>query len=275
MNEHPTARRLRRIAPAAAGLVAVLTLAGPGLVAGAVPVDAVPVDAGPAHAVLVDTTTTTVPDTTTTTVAPTTTTTSSTTTTTTTRPTTTTTHPTTTTTHPSTTTTTTPAKAAKSSVSWVLIGVIVVVLLLIALVVALLVSRNRKSALDAWRRRALPALSDARLAREALLSPSALSDDAELRGAVSVQAERAAVALEQAASTAPEPAAGGSASTAAGALRGLAFAIEADRLLRNGAAAPTGVQLAQADGARRDRDAELQGALARLQTHVTPPTDGR
>ena len=147
--------------------------------------------------------------------------------------------------------------------SWVLIAVIVIVLLLIGLVIALLVSRNRKTALDAWRRRALPALSDARLAREALLSPSALSDDAELRGAVSVQAERAAVALEQAASTAPDPAAGGSATTAAGALRGLAFSIEADRLLRNGAAAPTGVQLAQADEARRDRDAELQGALTR------------
>jgi hypothetical protein len=160
-------------------------------------------------------------------------------------------------------------------VSWALIGVIVVVLLLIALVAALLVSRNRKSALDAWRRRALPALGDARLAREALLSPSARTDDAELRGAVSVQAERAAVALDQAGSTAPDPAAGGSATTAAGALRGLAFAIEADRLLRNGAAAPTGVQLAQADEARRDRDAELQGALARLQNHVTPPTGGR
>ncbi len=268
MSVRPTVRRFRRVAPAAAGLVAVLSLAGPGLVAGA---------AGtvPAHVVLVDTTTTTVPDTTTTTEAPTTTTTSSTTTTTTRPTTTTTTSSTTTTTRPSTTTTTTPAKASKSSVSWALIGVIVVVLLLIALVVALLVSRNRKTALDAWRRRALPALSDARLAREALLSPSALSDDAELRGAVSVQAERAAVALEQAASTAPDPAAGGSATTAAGALRGLAFSIEADRLLRNGAAAPTGVQLAQADEARRDRDAELQAALARLQTHVAPPTDGR
>jgi len=253
MSVRPTVRRFRRVAPAAAGLVAVLTLAGPGLVAGA----AAPV---PGHVVLVDTTTTTVPDTTTTTEAPTTTTTSST---------------TTTTTRPTTTTTTTPAKASDSSVSLVLIGVIVVVLLLIALVVALLMSRNRKTALDAWRRRALPALSDARLAREALLSPSALSDDAELRGAVSVQAERAAVALEQAASTAPDPAAGGSATTAAGALRGLAFSIEADRLLRNGAAAPTGVQLAQADQARRDRDAELQAALARLQTHVAPPTDGR
>ena len=268
MSVRPTVRRFRRVAPAAAGLVAVLSLAGPGLVAGAA-------GTRPAHVVLVDTTTTTVPDTTTTTEAPTTTTTSSTTTTTTRPTTTTTTSSTTTTTRPSTTTTTTPAKASKSSVSWALIGVIVVVLLLIALVVALLVSRNRKTALDAWRRRALPALSDARLAREALLSPSALSDDAELRGAVSVQAERAAVALEQAASTAPDPAAGGSATTAAGALRGLAFSIEADRLLRNGAAAPTGVQLAQADEARRDRDAELQAALARLQTHVAPPTDGR
>ena len=265
MSGHPTSRRFRRMAPAAAGLVAVLTLVGPGVVAGA---------AGPSSArtvsspvVLVDTTTTTVPDTTTTTVAPTTTTTSSTTTTT---------HPTTTTTSSSTTTTTVPNGNTKStSVPWGLVALIVVVLLLIGLVIALMVGRNRKTALDAWRRRALPALSDARLAREALLSASAQSDDAELRGAVSVQAERAAAALEQAGSTAPDPAAGGSATTAAGALRGLAFSIEADRLLRNGAAAPTGVQLAQADEARRDRDAELQGALARLQAHVTPPTDGR
>lgn len=271
MKAHTTARRSWRVAPVVAGMMAVLTLAGPVPVSGA----AGPV---PVHAVLVDTTTTTVPDTTTTTVAPTTTTTpSTTTTTTTTHPTTTTTSPATTTTSSSTTTTTAPIGSTKSSgsVSWVLIAVIVIVLLLIGLVIALLVSRNRKTALDTWRRRALPALSDARLAREALLSPSALSDDTELRGAVSVQAERAAVALEQAASTAPDPAAGGSATTAAGALRGLAFSIEADRLLRNGAAVPTGVQLAQADEARRDRDAELQGALTRLQAHVTPPTDGR
>ena len=269
MSAHPTARRFRRLAPAAAGLVAALTLAMPGPLAGA----AGPV---PAHAVLVDTTTTTVPDTTTTTVAPTTTTTSSTTTTTTHPTTTTTAHPSTTTTSSSTTTTTVPnGKSTSNSIPWGLVALIVVVLLLIGLVIALMVGRNRKSALDAWRRRALPALSDARLAREALLSPSAQSDDAELRGAVSVQAERAAVALEQAGSTAPDPAAGGSATTAAGALRGLAFSIEADRLLRNGAAAPTGVQLAQADEARRDRDAELQGALARFQGHVTPPTEGR
>jgi hypothetical protein len=220
-----------------------------------------------ATAVLVATTTT-VPGTTTTTAAPTTTTTS-TTTTTTSLPTTTT--STTTTTHPSTTTTTVPVIKTASKTPWGLIAVIVVLVLLIGLVILLMVSRNRKSALDAWRRRTLPALSDARLAREALLSPTAVSDDAELRGAVAVQVEKASTALERAGSTAPDPAAGGSATTAAGSLRGLAFAIEADRLLRHGAGAPTGVQLAQADQARRDRDAELEGALSRLQAHVAPP----
>ncbi len=206
-----------------------------------------------------DTTTSTVPSTTTTTVPATTTSTSS----------------TTTTTHPSTTTTTLPITTVPtSSTPWGLIALVVVLVLAILGVILLYRSRTKKAALDAWRRRALPALSDARLARDALLSPSATSDDAELRGAVAVQAERAAVALDHAGSTSPDPAAGGSATTAAGALRGLAFAVEADRLLRHGAAAPTGVQLADADAARRDRDGELQRALARLQSHVAPPHKG-
>ena len=221
-------------------------------------------------AAVVVVTTTTLPGTTTTTVAPTTTTSS---TTTTTVVTTTTTVPatTSTTTHPTTTTTQPPATKTTTTTPWALIAVIVVLVALIGLVLLLMAGRKRKSALDAWRRRTLPALSDAKLAREALLSPTAVADDAELRGAVVVQVERASVALEQAAVSAPDPAAAGSATTAAGSLRGLAFAVEADRLLRHGAGAPTGVQLAQADEARRDRDAELQGALARLQAHVVPP----
>jgi hypothetical protein len=209
-------------------------------------------------------TTTTVPVTTTTVPA----------TTTTTRPaTTTTSHPTTTTTtHPATTTTTTaPVTPTSSSTPWGLILLIVAILAAIVLVVLLLRSRNKGAAIDTWRRRALPALTDARLAREALLSPSATADDPELRGAIQVQADKAAGALEQAGQSAPEPGPGGAATTAAGALRGLAFAVEADRLLRNGASAPTGVQLAQADEARRARDAELQAALARLQAEVAPP----
>ena len=230
------------------------------------------VSAVPATAVLL-TTTTLVPNTTTSTVATTTTTTTLPPSTTSTAPTTTTTSSTTTTLPPS-TTSTVPTTATTSTTPWGLIGLIVVLVALIGLVILLMVSRNKKSALDAWRRRTRPALSDARLAREALLSPTAVSDDAELRGAVAAQVERASIALEQAGSGAPYPPAGGSAVTAAGSLRGLAFAIEADRLLRHGVGAPTGVQLAQADQARRDRDAELQGALARLQTHVAP-TDGK
>ena len=147
---------------------------------------------------------------------------------------------------------------------------IVLLVALIGLVVLLMVSRNKKSALDVWRRRTLPALSDAKLAREALMSPTAVSADAELRAAVAVQVERASTALEQAGTSAPDPAPGGSAVTAAGSLRGLAFAVEADRLLRHGEGSPTGVQLAQADQARRDRDSELQGALSRLQDYVVP-----
>lgn len=204
---------------------------------------------------------------TTTTVAPTTTTSSSTTTTT---------HPTTTTTSSSTTTTTRPpTTTTSSSTPWGLVALVVVLALLILLVALLLRSRTRRAAADAWRRRALPALSDARLARESLLSPSAVSEDAELRGAVAVQVEKAATALEQAGRSAPDPAAGASATTAAGALRGLAFAIEADRLLRQGEAAPTGIQLAQADEARRARDVELQRALAGVVAHVTPAHRGR
>jgi hypothetical protein len=258
-------RRLGTVVAAGAA-VAVLSLGG----------HAPTATAGPSPSVLTDTSTT-VPDTTTTTVAPTTTTSSSTTTTTAPPTTTTTTRPTTTTTTrpAATTTTTVPATTTASKTPWGLIAVIVVLVLLIGLVVWMMVSRNRKSALDAWRRRTLPAVSDARLAREALLSPTAVSDDAELRGAVAVQVEKASVALERAGTSAPDPAGGGSATTAAGALRGLAFAIEADRLLRHGSGAPTGVQLAQADQARRDRDAELQGALSRLQNHVVPPDTKR
>ena len=91
-----------------------------------------------------------------------------------------------------------------------------------------------------------------------------ISDDAEVRGAVAVQVERAAVALDHTEATAPDAEAGRMATTAASALRGLAFAIEADRLLRQGTAAPSGMQLAEADEARRARSSELTSALVRL-----------
>jgi hypothetical protein len=212
-------------------------------------------------------TTTTVPPTTTTTVPPTTTTVP---------PTTTTVPPTTTTTtrpvHNTTTspsTTPTPTNSGSSKTPWALIALIIVLVVAIVVVALLLRARKQRDEEVVWRHAVIPALSDAQLARESLLSENAMSDDAELRGAVAVQVERAAAALERSLSTAPDDAAGNAASTAAGSLRGLAFAIEADRLLRHGTAAPSGMQLAQAAEARRARSAELNTALARLSTRVS------
>ncbi len=209
------------------------------------------------------TTTTTVPPTTTTTLPPTTTTTVVPTTTSTTE-----TPRSTTSSSSSTTTTVPPTTTTSSSTPWGLIVLIVVLVVAVLVVALLLRSRKKKATETQWRRVAVPAVSDAQLARESLLSGNALSADAELRGAVSVQAERAAVALDHAATSAPDPQAASSAAAAAGALRGLAFAVEADRLLRQGSSAPTGVQLAQADEARRARHTELNSALARLSARL-------
>ncbi len=177
-----------------------------------------------------------------------------------------------TTTSTSTTSTTIPTTTTSSKTPWALIALIIVLVIAIVVVALLLRARKQRGQEAAWRHAVVPALSDAQLARESLLSENAMSDDAELRGAVAEQVERAAAALERSLSTAPDDAAGNAATTAAGSLRGLAFAIEADRLLRHGAAAPSGTQLAQADEARRARSAELNTALARLSTRVSSGT---
>jgi hypothetical protein len=148
--------------------------------------------------------------------------------------------------------------------------VVVVLVLAIGVLIVVWAARRRRGVEATWRRAVVPALSDAQLARASLLSENAVSADSEVRSAVAVQVERAAAALEHTVPTAPDPAAGQMASAAAAALRGLAFAVEADRLLRHGSAAPTGMQLAEADEARRARTGELSTALTRLSTRVAP-----
>jgi hypothetical protein len=143
------------------------------------------------------------------------------------------------------------------------------VLVIAIVAVALLYRSRKKRAVETgWRHAAIPALGDAQLARESLVSGTAASDDPEVRGAAATQVEKAAVALEKAAGSAPGAQAASTATAAAGSLRGLAFAVEADRLLRNGSTPPTGLQLAQADEARRARTTELNTALARLSTRI-------
>jgi flagellar basal body-associated protein FliL len=180
-----------------------------------------------------------------------------------------------TTTVPTTTTTSPGSKSTSSKTPWGLIVLVVVLVVAIALVVVLLRSRKKRSVEAGWHRVVVPALSDAQLARDAVLSDNAMSSDPGLRGAVEVQVDRAATALERVARSAPDPDASALATEAATALRGLAFAVEADRLLRQGASAPTGVQLAQADEARRSRYSELSGALASLSTRIGSPPHSR
>lgn len=225
----------------------------------------------PASAQDTSTTTTIAPTTTTeppttTTVAPTT---APTTTTTTSHPTTTTTreHSSTTTSHP--TTTTTAAKSTSSSKTWGWVLLAVVIVLAIVLV-SLLITRNRKQGRAAdWRRSVGPVITAAELARDLVLSQTE-NDDQQRRSQVAVQVDEAVDGLERAAASTPDDMSRGLCTRCAESLRGLAFAIEADHLMRSGGQHPTGDQLASADAARRHRSAELDEALFDLKAAVAP-----
>jgi hypothetical protein len=219
------------------------------------------------------TTSTTAPPTTTTTAPRPTTTvppTTATTTTTTLAPTTTTTHAHATTTSTTQTVTTTTAAATSSSSSvwgWVLLAVVIV---LAALLVIWLILRNRRQGSVAnWKRSVTPAIAAAELARELILSQSP-TDDEQRRASVGVQVDEAVAGLERAADTAPDDASRALSTRSADSLRGLAFAVEADHLMRSGGEHPSGEQLAAADAARRNRSAELDIALRELKAAVAP-----
>jgi hypothetical protein len=201
-------------------------------------------------------TTTTAPPTTTTTTAPPTTTTS-------TPETTTTRHTTTSTTHPTTTTTTAKSSSSTSPWAWVLLGV--VILLAILLVIFLISRAKRQGRVTDWRRLVTPAITAAELARD-LVQSQAPTDDAERRASVNAQVDAAVTGLERAAASAPDERLAGICSRCAESLRGLAFAVEADHLMRSGGEHPTGAQLASADAARRSRAVELETALSELRT---------
>src|ERR1700677_1197286 len=221
-----------------------------------------------------DTTTTTTAPVTTTTLAPTTTTTVPPTT----APTTTTTVPATTTTrahetttsHPATTTTTaatTKSTSSSKAWGWVLLAVVIA---LAAILVGLLIARTRRQGREVdWDRSVGPALTAAELARELILSQTN-ADDAQHRATVAVQVDDAVEGLEQVAAAAPDSAHRSVAMRCANSLRGLAFAVEADYLMRSGGQSPTGEQLASADSARRSRAAELNAALEELRLAITP-----
>jgi hypothetical protein len=177
-------------------------------------------------------------------------------------------HPTTTTSHPTTTTTTVAKKTSNSQVwGWVLLAVVIA---LAAILVGLLIARTKRQGREVdWERSVRPAVTAAELARDLVLSQSD-TDDAQRRANVAAQVDDAVDGLERAAAAAPDADHRALCMRCADSLRGLAFAVEADHLLRSGGAAPTGEQLASADSARRNRSAELTAALQDLRTAIAP-----
>jgi len=172
------------------------------------------------------------------------------------------------------TTTSSQVTAASSSTPW---GWIILALALVAaaLIVSLLIARSRRQGREAeWERTlARPAVAAAELARELVLSQNE-QDDAQRRASVSSQVDDATAALERAAAAAPGDEERVTCTRCAESLRGLAFAVEADHLMRSGGQHPTGEQLASADSARRQRTAEFDAALQQLKARVAPPSPG-
>ena len=154
-------------------------------------------------------------------------------------PATTTTHerPTTTTTSSTTTTTTTPPTKGTSSSKtwgWVLLAVVIA---LAALLVGLLIARTRRQGREVnWDRSVGPAVTAAELARELMLSQTH-NDDAEHRATVSGAGRRRRRRPRRAVPARPTRSTGAD-HALRDSLRGLAFAVEADHLMRSGGRDP-------------------------------------
>jgi hypothetical protein len=174
----------------------------------------------------------------------------------------------TTTTSDTTTTTTSGGGSSAAVWAWVL-GGIALVALVAAGIAGLLASKRRKEAGDAWIPSARAGYESAVLARQMLVAQPTGGDESLPR--VRAQAEDAARALDRVAANAPDEQGRLGASAVAEGLRGVMFTLEAENLLRTGSTPPTAEQLADADVARRRRGAELDGALAQLNTATLSP----
>ena len=182
-----------------------------------------------------------------------------------------------TTTSSTTTTTIAPVSASSGGSDvpwgWIIAALAVVALALIAILVRRRVVGKRNE--EAWKAEARNVLGDAELARDMLEGEArpGQDEDPARRATVRNNVENVGASLDRLASIAPTKEDAASATAVAKSLRGYAFALEAERLLRDGPNAPTGDQLASADQARRTREADLDRALGALRARVVEPED--
>jgi hypothetical protein len=129
-------------------------------------------------------------------------------------------------------------------------------------------SRNAQRRADGWRAAVAPAFQRAVVTRDVLVNSEDLRDPATRR-ALEQQVQEVAGRLETLGASAPSVDDRRVAATAGDALRGLYFALEAQQLLREGAA-PTAEQLQRADRTRLEQEDALDHALASLESRVSP-----
>jgi hypothetical protein len=162
------------------------------------------------------------------------------------------------------------APTPSSSTPWGWIVAAIVVVVGLAVLIYLLLRRKRLRAVQMWRDNTKRTLDAAALSGTLIPVAGAAELDAAHWEAIRTQVEEAASALDRAAAAAPTTELADAASGGSYALRGAVMAVEADRLLREGAQAPTDVQLAETDALVRTRHAEMDGSLERLAAAVNP-----
>ena len=153
---------------------------------------------------------------------------------------------------------------------WIVLALALLIGLIVGVILLMLASGKRRRD-STWRAVARPAYEQAVLARDLLMGDGVNTDDGARRQSVQRQVEEAAAALSQAAESAPDDLARRTANSSAAALRGLVYAMEADRLLRTGGRAPTADELARADESRRRSLSQLDLALAALEQRTATP----
>jgi hypothetical protein len=139
-----------------------------------------------------------------------------------------------------------------------------------AVVIVLLNRRSRHRAARAWRDKTRGTLEAAVLVERLLPTSGGDSAPTAHWEAVRTRVTDAARSLERAAAEAPTSETRGAAIGCADALRATAFAVDADRLLREGGRTPTASELADADIAIRQGSAAMHGSLEGLDALVNP-----
>jgi hypothetical protein len=167
---------------------------------------------------------------------------------------------------------TTEASTAESSgtESWVWIVAVLTAVGLAAVGVAAWLSARRKTAAyAAWRVKASPLTTEARQAKGMLLDPASATD-AGHRAAVEREVGTTLGALDRLAAEAPDAPARLAARELSEALRGLSFAVEANRLVRDPSHTPTTEELVQADASVASHTRRLDAAIEQFRLRAGP-----